>query len=212
MIVPKNQAMYMVNVMSTEFILIKVNNGFAYATDADREAASSWKLGKAMKVSAVQQSQRSLGFHQRYWAGLISLTFECWEPDSGMTTQAERMLITQFCKQLDNHGGNGLISELGQQFLATLSQNRAQKIQAPNKTKQGLHDWVKDQAGHYYIEITPTGPKRKLRSINFNAMSEEQFRAYYKSAFNVCWRYVLSKPFPDETAAHDAVSQLLSVG
>ncbi|CAM0051234.1 NinB/ Orf homologous recombination mediator [Vibrio phage D478] len=199
-------------IMAKEFVLIKVNNGFAYATDSDREAAASWKIGQAIKINATQQSARSLAYHQRYWAGLIALTFEYWEPDQGMTTEAERKLIARFCKVLDDNGGGGEVAHWGDQFLATLSQNRAQKIQAPNKTKEALHDWIKEQAGYFDVEITPTGPRRKLKSINFNAMSEEQFRDYYKAAFNVCWRYVLAKPFNDEVKAHNAISQLLSVG
>ena len=197
--------------MSKELVLVKVNNGFAYATDADREAASSWSVGKGVKVTAVQQSPRSLQFHRRYWAGLIALTFEYWEPDYGMTTEAERILITKFCKVLDENGGGGEVAKWGDQFLSSLSQHRAQSIQVPNKTKEALHDWIKDKAGYYDVLITPTGPKRKLKSINFNAMSEEQFRDYYRDAFNACWRYVLAKPFEDEVKAHNAVSQLLSV-
>ena len=195
-----------------EIVLIKVNNGFSYATDADREGADTWKLGKAIKVNAVQQSARSLPFHQKYWAGLIALTFEYWEPDSGMTTEAERKLIESFCKVLDDNGGNGTIAPLGDQFLSTVSQNRAQKQPAIHKTKQALHDWIKEQAGYFEIELTPTGPRKKLKSINFNAMSNEQFEQFYKDAFNVCWRYVLSTPFDSEQAADNAVLQLLSVG
>lgn len=197
--------------MSKEIVLVKVNNGFAYATDADREIASSLKIGKAIKATFVQQSARTLPYHQRYWAGLIELTFEYWEPSSEMTTEAEQKLIDQFCKVLDNVIGGDEVSKWGVEFLETLGHKRAQKIQVPHKSKQGLHDWIKDKAGYYDIEITPTGPKRKLKSINFNAMSEEQFKEYYKKAFNVCWRYVLSLTFENETEADNAVMQLLSV-
>lgn len=198
--------------MGKELVLIKVNNGFAYATDADREASASWKKGQAIRVLAVQQSARSLSYHQRYWAGLIALTFDYWEPSQGMTTEAETKLISKFCQWLDKNAGGGTdLQNWGHEFLTMLSQNRAQKIPAPHKTKEALHDWIKEQAGYFDVEITPTGPKRKLKSINFNAMSEEQFREYYKAAFSVCWRYVLAEPFDDEATAHNAISQLLSV-
>jgi len=198
--------------VSKEIVLIKVNNGFAYATDADREAASSWRLGKPIKVKATEQSARSLKFHQKYWAGLVALTFEYWWPDTGMTTEAERRLIESFCKILDDNGGDGTIAPLGDQFLATVSQNRAQKQPAVHKTKQALHDWIKEQAGYFEIELTPTGPRKKLKSINFNAMTNEQFEQFYKDAFNVCWRYVLSVQFDNEQDADNAVLKLLSVG
>ena len=197
--------------MANEIVLIKASNGLVYATDRDREAALNWKLGQAVKVKAVKQSARTLPLHQKYWAGLIALTFEYWEPDSGMTTQAERKLITEFCKVLDSKGGNGTIMPIGDQFLNSLSQHRAQKTQAPTKTKEALHDWIKERAGYFDVELTPTGMKRKLKSINFNAMSEEEFKAYYSAAFSVCWRYVLGLTFEDETTAHNAIHQLLSV-
>lgn len=197
--------------MSKEIVLVKVNNGLQYATDADRENCIDWKLGQGVKVTAVKQSARSLKNHQRYWAGLVALTFEYWEVPEGMTTEAERELITKFCKVLDDVTGGSEIMTWGNDFLENLSQGRAKKITVPHKTKQMLHDWIKDKAGYYEIQVTPTGIKRKLKSINFNAMSEEQFKEYYKKAFNVCWRYVLSLTFDNETEADNAVMQLLSV-
>lgn len=75
--------------MPKEIILVKVNNGFSYATDADREIAEVWKLGQSFKVPMTQQSPRSLAYHKRYWGGLLSLTLQYWQPDSAMTTEAE---------------------------------------------------------------------------------------------------------------------------
>jgi hypothetical protein len=200
-------------VTGKELLLVKVNNGFAYSTDADRESASSWKIGQAIKISAVMQSKRSLKYHQRYWAGLIAITLEYWEPDTNMTTEGERALIKQFCGVLDGMTGGTEIAYWGDEFLANLSQKRAQKIQVPHKTSQDLHDWIKDKIGHYDIVMTPSGPKRKLKSINFNAMkSNEEFEDFYKKAFNACWRYVLSLTFKNEQDCNDAVNQLLSVG
>ena len=195
-----------------EVVLIKVNNGLQYATDSDREMCVNWRIGQAVKVKAVKQSKRSLKFHQRYWAGLIAITLAYWEPCEDMTTEAERKLIEQFCGVLDNVIGGGEVTIWGNDFLETLSQKRAQKIQAPNKSPQDLHDWIKDKAGYYDIVITPSGPKRKLRSIDFNAMSDEAFKDFYKKAFNVCWRYVLGQTFKTEAEADNAVNQLLSVG
>lgn len=197
--------------MSKDIVLVKVNNGFAYSTDADRDSAKHWKLGQAIKIAATQQSKRSLKFHQRYWAGLIAITLEYWQPDSDMTTEAERKLIFKFCKALDDIAGDSELSIWGEDFLNLLSQKRSKKIETPHKSPQDLHDWIKDKAGYYDFVVTPSGLKRKLRSINFNAMSDEEFKDYYKKAFNVCWKYVLSQTFESEDAANNAVSQLLSV-
>jgi hypothetical protein len=183
-----------------------------YATDADREAASGWRLGQAIKVNAVQQSKRSVKFHGLYWAGLIELVFEYWEPDGGMTTEAERAIISKFSKMLDEASGGSEVAGWGDYFLSLLSQDRAQKIQAQNKTKKALHRWIKEKAGYFNVEITPTGPKRILKSINFNAMSQEEFNDYYKAAFDVCWRYVLAKDFESEEQAQNTINQLLSMG
>ncbi len=42
--------------MAKEFVLIKVNNGFAYATDSDREAAASWKIGQAIRLTPLNKA------------------------------------------------------------------------------------------------------------------------------------------------------------
>lgn len=198
--------------MGKEIVLVKVSNGFQYATDSERDKCVNWKLGQAIKVSAVQQKKRSLKFHQRYWAGLLAITLEYWEPATDMTTEAERKLISKFCKALDDVAGGSNISKWGDEFLTTLALKRAVKIQAPNKTASDLHDWIKVQAGYYEVVITPSGPTKKLKSINFNSMCDDEFKDFYKKAFNVCWKYVLSINFKSEVDAHNAVEQLLSVG
>lgn len=198
--------------MSTDLMLIKTVAGFEFATDADRESALSWPIGRAVKVPVTLQSKRALKFHQKYWAGLVALTFDYWEPDSGMTTQAEHSLIANFCMTLESIAGENFgAAQWGEMFLSNLGQKRAQKIAAPTKTKKSLHRWIKEQAGYFDIEITPTGIKRALKSINFNSMSEEEFKEFYKAAFTVCWRYVLSSTFQDEAQAENAVNQLLSM-
>lgn len=197
--------------MSKEVVLIKANNGLQYATDADRENCVNWKLGQPVKVTAVKQSARSLKNHQRYWAGLVALTFDYWEVSEGMTTEAERELIHSFCRTLDNVTGGSELMTWGNDFLEKLSLSRAGKIEAPNKTKQMLHDWIKDKAGYYEVYVTPTGIKRKPMSINFNAMNEDEFKDFYKKAFNVCWKFILSSTFENEHEADQAVMQLLSV-
>lgn len=198
--------------MSNEFTVIKVNNGFQYATDADRDAASCYKLGQALKVNAVKQSARSLQHHKLFFGGLLEVMFEHWEPDQALTTEAEKKLIMQFCQVLDHNGGGGEVSTWGQMFLDKLAQNRAQKIDAPHKTKEGLLTWLKDKVDHVDLIVTPSGIKRVPKSINFNSMSQEQFGIFYKKCFSVCWQYLLSQKFDSEAECQNVIDQLSSMG
>ena len=198
--------------MAIDVCLIKINNGFTYATDADREAADAWKIGQAIKVTGTKQSARSLSHHKLFFGGLLELTFQYWQPDTGMTTEAERKLIMQFCKVLDENGGGGEIANFGTDFLNTLGQKRAQKIEVPEKSKEGLLLWIKDKADHVEVIVTPSGIKRVPKSINFNSMSQEQFTVFYKKSFSVCWRYLLSQNFKDEAECQNVIDQLSSMG
>jgi hypothetical protein len=197
--------------MSNSLVLVRVNHGFAYATDADKEAASSIKLGQAIRINYVKNSARSLGYHQRYWAGLLEITLEYWEPSGSMITEVEERLVLDFCKQLDENGGGGTIASWGADYLEHLAQKRSSLVPSHTKTKSMLHRWIKEKSGCYDIELTPSGPRKVLRSINFNAMGQEKFQEFYKLAFNVCWKYVLSKVFDTDDEANNAISQLLSV-
>lgn len=123
------------------------------------------------------------------------MMMDYWEPDSAMTTEAERKLIAKFCKVLDDNGGGGEVAKWGDDFLANLAQSRAKKHETPLKTKKALHRWVKEKVGLVDVIATPDGIKTEVRSINFNRMSQEQFNAFYKDAFNVCWQYVLNRFF-----------------
>lgn len=196
--------------MAKEIVLVKVPQGFTYATDADKEIAKPWNLGQAVKVPVKIQSARSLQYHKRYWGGLLALTLEYWEPDKGMTTEAEQRLIHSCMQWLDKMSGGGYdMQKYGEEFLNQLSQNRAAKYETTEKSIEDLHEWVKEKAGYYYVVNTPSGPRRKTMSINFNAMSQEQFKEYYKKAFNICWRYVLSSNFTSKDCANRAAERLL---
>lgn len=198
--------------MATEFSLIKVNNGFQYATDADRDIASCYKIGQPLKVSAKRLTTRSLQHHRLFFGGLLEIMFQYWEPDCGLTTESERRLIMKFCQVLDDNGGNGEVYLWGKTFLEKLSQNRSQKIESPYKTKEGLLVWLKDKIDHVDLIVTPSGIKRIPKSINFNSMSQEQFGIFYKKSFSVCWKYILSQKFESEYECQRVIDQLSSMG
>jgi hypothetical protein len=59
---------------------------------------------------------------------------------------------------------------------------------------QDIHDFLKEEAGYYDLVKTPTGVKKRLHSINFNALSSQaEFDVFYKKVFGVAWRYVFSR-------------------
>jgi hypothetical protein len=43
-------------------------------------------------------------------------------------------------------------------------------------------------------------------------MDQDQFNDFYKAAFNVCWRFILSRAFEDDNQAQNAIDQLLQFG
>jgi len=67
----------------------------------------------------------------------------------------------------------------------------------------------KVEAGYFDYVMTPNGVTKKPRSINFNAMDQDDF---YKAAFNVCWRLILSRVFEDEQQLENTINQLLAIG
>ncbi len=192
--------------------LIKTTNGLLFATDQDAELAAPLKLGQPVSAKLTTQTHRSLKFLRFYWSGLIALTFDYWEPDSGMNTEAEVALIGKYNRVLGDFAGNhALFEQVGREFLANVAQCRAQRYQQPTKSKRALHRWIKEQAGYYDIEQTPNGIKKRLHSISFKTMSEEEFKIFYRAAFGVCWRYVLGLKFNSEEEAQAAVEQMLAI-
>lgn len=198
--------------MPKQIALVKTPHGFAYATDSDKEKASSWKVGQALNCEIKQWSARSLQHHKLYWGGLLELAIDYWEPPIDLTTESEKALIRKYSKLLDEYTDGGFVSEFGEEFLQNLSKKRSQNIEMPHKSKSDLHEWIKDKANYVDVIVTPSGIKRVTKSINFNAMSQEQFNDYYKKAFNVCWTFILSQSFDDDVKCQQAIDQLLSMG
>lgn len=183
------------------------------ATPADQELLATFKVGGAVRVKTVQVSERSLKHHQLYWAGLIELAMQYWQPVGGLISGSEKHTLIQFSRWLDKKSGKtGAIANACKDFLLELREGRGNKIQLPEKSKEALHAWLKVEAGYFYYVLTPTGIRKEPRSINFNAMSQEEFNAFYKAAFNVVWNFILSRSFESEEQAENAINQLLSMG
>lgn len=199
--------------MPTEITMVKVGqNTWQAASEYEVEKAQQWKLGSALKVNAVRVSQRKLRFLQKYWAGLISLTFDYWEPDQGIISEQEENFSLSMARFMDKQTGGGNIAEdFAKTYIDLVKQKRAQRYETPLKTKQGLHIWIKDKLNRFKLIYTPTGVIKKYDSISFDKMSEEEFEQYYSDAFNVCWNYVLNRVFEDQEATETAINQLLAV-
>jgi len=43
-------------------------------------------------------------------------------------------------------------------------------------------------------------------------MDQDDFAAFYKAAFSVVWKFILSRTFASEAEAENAIHQLLALG
>lgn len=200
--------------MPIEFTAIHCGNGhFETATAHDAELAGSYKTGQPVKLTATKQSARSLQHHKLYWGGLVALCLDYWEPDNGLVTATEARTLEQFAVWLGQHGADQEVFKgAAKEFLGQLGQRRAQRYESPEKTAQGCHEWIKEQAGYFDLEASPGGIRKRTKSINFNAMSQEEFNRFYKRAFSVVWRVVLSQHFQSEVECQKVIDKLVSMG
>ena len=183
------------------------------STDHDQKLFAKIKTGQALRVTLTKVSARSLQHHKLYWGGLIALCMDYWQPSGGLVTEVEKKTLRAFAAFLEKKGkSTGAFTELAKQFLSEQIEIRSEKFQTPDKSDSALHEWIKIEAGYYDLALTPTGIIKRSRSINFNSMSKEEFEVYYQAAFNVVWRYVLSRKFKTEKEAQNAVDQLTSMG
>jgi hypothetical protein len=200
--------------MPIEVTLVKGQDGaLRPASAADQEHMSKFKIGQAVRVSVVQIKSRSLQHHRLYWGGLIELAMDYWEPTGGLVSSSETSTLKRFADWLDKQGGNsGAIRRACAAFLDELRHSRGLRIDAPHKSREALHEWIKVEAGYFEYAMTPNGVTKRALSINFNVMDQSQFNDFYKSAFNVCWRFILSRTFENEDQADSAINQLLAFG
>lgn len=205
--------------MGVELLVAKNPQGlFEPITPHDKEvAAEKIKATQPYRVEFIQVSHRSLQHHRMYWSGLLALAVHYWEPDMGGVSEAEKRGAWEFAKWLDRAADGGAIQKVVQNFIEDWSNNRREARRPPPLTdrekKDWMHEWVKRKVGHVEMVITPDGEVvLRTLSINFNAMTQEEFAEFYKRAFNVIWNRVLSTPFQSEEEAQNAVDNLLSLG
>jgi hypothetical protein len=200
--------------MADEIVLKKgANNTLHPATDYDADIMRGWKVGQAKKIKAVNVSPRVLKYHQRYWAGLIPLTLQYWEPGHLLTSSAERKTMRAIVDWYKAQGFDaGPLTDVFTAYESAVTAKRRASIDIPEAGEDQLHRWIKEQTGYYDIERTPDGLVKRLHSINFASMDQQAFEKFYDAAFRVCWVHILAKAFEDdETKAQQAVEELLAL-
>lgn len=202
--------------MKADITLVKGNNGDVVlypATHYDLELLNNYKAGDPVKAKLKKQSPRSLQHHKLYFGGLLELAMQYWNPQGGMISACEKQTLKGLVDYVERHDyDSSAVKELCRSFLMNLKAERAESIQAPHRDKQGLHDWVKEEAGYYDWVKTPEGLVKRVHSISFDSMSQEDFNLFYKRAFAVIWNFLLSRSFKNEQEAHNIINQLSGMG
>lgn len=167
-------------------------------TDADHEAIAHKRSGQGFKVQLVEVSDRSVKYHRLYFGGLVRLLSEYWEPESGLISNYDKKVMRGLVNYVaDMKQPTDGLETLISHYLKDRAGKAKNYLAANEKAKNTLtsiHEWLKEEAGYYDAVLTPTGIKKKVKSINFNAMkSNEEFDEFYRKAFGVAWRYIFSK-------------------
>ena len=197
-----------------EIMMVKTaGNGLQPATVKDAEDYAKLKIGQPVRVALTQVKQRSLKWHKMYWGGLLQLAFSSWEPQGGLISSTEKSTLNNFADWLDAKSGNsGAIKTACNAFMDELAQRRSQRIDTPSKSIEALHRWVKAESGLYDLEMTPAGVRKVEKSINFNSMDADEWQEFYKQAFGVCWRFILSRSYGSEEELQRCIDNLVEMG
>ncbi len=201
--------------MATKIMMVKAQDGsLRPATEYDAEQLKRIKTGQAVNMEMARQTDRSLKHHRLFFGGFLPTVFEYWQPEGGLIAQNEIEVVDWVTKRIDRLlGMGGQIHNMGKEALKALAVGRAEKVgQVPYKDINGLRDWLAREAGHYDLLDTPAGFTKKVKSISFARMSQDEFNDFYKRVFNVAWSMVLSKTFSSEAEAQAAVDHLMALG
>jgi|GEM_PF-664535 len=202
--------------MAVDIVVFKQGGALWPVTEIDKQSLRAVKTHQTFKVKAVQQSARSVEHHQLYWAGLVRLIADYWEPEAGCVTPNEEGIVNAFanhlCRNLGEESSDAILG-VKDEFMAKVRRQRAAELGTTQEVElQNIHDWVKGELKMYDLYLTPAGWQKRLQSINFNAMSQEAFNEFYRNAFDVAWRFILSRQFDSAEDAEQAVNELLGMG
>lgn len=204
--------------MTIKLMVKKLGDSLVPVTSADREALESVKQGQGFRVELIKVKDRSIKHHKLYWGGLIRLVADYWEPESGLISKYDKKVMKGL---IDWVAAQGKKTEALSSLIDLYLEDRAQIIkaslpehEAAADSLQVIHNWLKEEAGYYDPVLTPTGVKKQIKSINFNALpSEAEFNEFYKRVFSVAWRYVFSKAqFKSQAEAEKIAIEMSSMG
>ena len=168
------------------------NGGILYPyLEDDKAKLRAAPARQPFKITAVRQSQRSVQHNRLYWSGLIGLCMDYWEPEAGCVSPNEEAILAGFTRFLSKEGGvdQSALETAREAYMKRIRGVRAHKYQAPSIQAHDISDWILEELGMYDLYLTPSGWKKKLKRLNFNAMpTEAEFILFYKAAFGVVWK------------------------
>lgn len=203
--------------MSVDMMMVCNGRALVPATEHDYAIMrQTYRIGQVIKTETKRQADRSLQHHRLYFGGLIGLVKDYWEPQTGLVHPAEVRTAASFCHYLQSQGialSPEQSQALQQDYLQKLTQKRAAKLinPVPASTAE-IHRWIKIECGYYDVVRLPDGTiEKKARSISFAKMTQAEFNEFYKAAFGVCWRFVLSRHFECQADAENAINRMLDM-
>lgn len=198
-----------------ELMLIKTGGMLWPYLQIDKDKLRLISNGQPFKVKLIRQSRRSVEHNELYWGGLLTFALDYWEQSFNYVSTTEVLLLEAWTKRIYRLANDidGTLDKPLIDFIEYANASRRTRAETEETAQQleAIHRWVKEEAGYFILEFTPTGIRKHLKSINFNAMSQEEFNQFYKAAFNVIWRFVLSRHMTEEEAKH-AINSLQSMG
>lgn len=198
--------------MAKEFVGKRWNGAFHPATQHDTEVFETLKVNQPYKVKVIQWSERSLQHHRLYMGGLVQLVKQYWKPRGGLIAKHEKQVLMDVCSFVERQGfSSEEMKDVFKMYLEDLKNLRSENIEASEPSTQDIHNWIKEEAGYFKWVQAPGGLKKELLSINFNALSQEEFEEFYKKAKDVAWNFILSRHFQSEQEMDNAIAQLQSM-
>ena len=197
-----------------EILAVKaVDNSLRPVTASDADSLNQYKVGQAVRIQITKQKNRSLPHHRLFFGGLLPFAFDYWQPAGGVISPKERDVVIWIAKRLDKFAGNkGVIVTAAEKTLNLLAKKRAEKLPVIEKDIDSFRRWLTIEAGYFNICVTPAGVVKEPKSISFARMDQDEFNAFYKACFNVCWNMILCNRFASKDEAQQAIDDLLSLG
>ncbi|NTZ47926.1 DUF1367 family protein [Lelliottia aquatilis] len=196
--------------MALELQLIKHYTGILIPATPETSDILQSKIKLGDVLVAEFKRVRNSAFHRRFFA-LLNLGFEYWEPTGGAISSNERKLINGYAKFLATYAGNeSALIDAAEQYLEQVANRRVTNGISLCKSFDAYRSWVIVEAGHFDAIQLPDGTLRKHpRSISFANMDEIEFQQLYKAAFDVLWRWILSRSFRNQSEVENIAAQLL---